>query len=432
MTPEPMHRPKGYRRLWLATAQIGLSSWMVQVALFAALVSDHSARVMALVLLLATLPSLIAGPLFGAWLDRRAKPELAAWANAVQAVLLPAMAWLVLHHIVFLSAVYAVYNLTGTFGSTVRQQIRYQLVPPSRRAEINARLGGVVGFTTVVGALLGGTVAFWGLAWVLLVSAAARMASSMLLLSLARRIRHQYPASHTVSSDPTFSVREGLRALKRFPAAMSVLLVGIAWGVLGGSYDVLLSDYGVRILHGGGWGLSGLYATDGVGVLLGTWLAPKIRSHWRPHAYGLAYLLQGAFWIVFALSHTWMLATPWLLAMRMASGLIIAWDTTLLLETVPDPLHSRIYSLHTATYGIVGRASLALTALVMAWAGTRAVSVAAGVGSVFVGATWWWIRGRHWPPAGGTVVEKRIADSTCPPPTTATRPDSHPPPSLAT
>lgn len=123
-----------------------------------------------------------------------------------------------------------------------------------------------------------------------------------------------------------------------------------------------------------------------------------------PHAYGLAYLLQGAFWTLFALSHTWALATPLLFAMRMASGLIIAWDTTLLLDTVPDRLHSRVFSLHTATYGIVGRASLALTALVMAWAGPRAVAVGSGFGSILVGATWWWVRGRHWPPAGGSAV----------------------------
>ncbi|NMP24794.1 MFS transporter [Sulfobacillus harzensis] len=432
MNSRSMRRLVGYRRLWLATAQIGLSSWMVQVALFAALVSHHSARVMAMVLLLATMPSLLAGPLFGAWLDRRAMPELAAWAAGVQAVLLPVMAWLVVHHLVLLTGVYAVYNLTGTLSATGRQQLRYHMVPPDRWAEVNARLGGVTGITTIVGALLGGTVALWGLTTVLLVSAAARLVASILLVSLARRVRILNAASDMSSPDPDDALRDGLRALKRFPAAMSVLLVGIAWGVLGGSYDVLLSDYGVRLLHGGGWGLSGLYATDGLGVLLGTWVARKIRARWRPHAYGLAYLLQGAFWTAFALSHTWALATPWLLAMRMASGLIIAWDTTLLLETVPDRLHSRVYGLHTATYGIVGRASLALTALVMSWAGPRAVAVGSGIGSILVGATWWWVRGRRWPPAGGSAAGEGLAESVSHNPQTATtQPDSPPPSSLA-
>ena len=298
MPSRSMRRIVGYRRLWLATAQIGLSGWMVQVALFAALVSQHSARVMAMVLLLATIPSLLAGPLFGTWLDRRTMPELAAWAAGAQAALLPVMAWLVVHHIILLTGVYAVYNLTGTLSATVRQQLRYHLVPSDRWAEVNARLGGVTGITTIVGALLGGTVALWGLTTVLLVSAAARLVSGILLVSLAHRVRILNSASDTSSPDSDYALRDGLRALKRFPAAMSVLLVGIAWGVLGGSYDVLLSDYGVRLLHGGEWGLSGLYATDGLGVLLGTWVARKLRARWRPHAYGIAYLLQGGLYFV--------------------------------------------------------------------------------------------------------------------------------------
>lgn len=402
----------GYRRLWLAMAHIGLSTWMVQVALFAALVSHHSARVMAMVLFIGTLPSLLAGPLFGAWLDRRARPELAAWATGVQAVLLPVMAGLVVHHIVLLTAVYAAYNVAGTLSATGRQQFRYHLVPSNRWADVNARLGGVTGITTIMGALLGGTVAVWGLMTVLLVSAAARLVSSILLGSLARRIRTQKAAPHLSSPDLNEAIWDGFRALRQFPAATSVLLVGIAWGVLGGSYDVLLSDYGVRLLHGSGWGLGGLYATDGLGVLLGTWVARKIRARWRPQAYGLAYLLQGAFWTIFALSHQWAGAIPWLLAMRMASGLIIAWDTTLLLDTVPARLQSRVFSLHTATYGIVGRVSLALTALVMAWEGPRAVAVESGIGSILVGATWWWVRGRRWPPAGGIATGEGLEDRT--------------------
>ncbi len=401
MNPRPLHQVAGYRRLWLATAQIGLSSWMVQVGLFAALVSHYSASVMALVLLMATIPALLAGPWVGNWLDRQPRAGIAAWAGGGQAALLLVMAWLVPHHAVILAGVYAIYNTAGTLGTSARQQLRYRLVPPARRAEVNAHLGGVTGVTTIMGALLGGTTALWGLTTVFLLAAAVRLVASGLLVSLQVQALRTVRIQNATQERNHPAVRDGFRALVEFPAAMSVLLVGIAWGLLGGSYDILLSDYGVRLLHGGGWGLSALYATDGLGVLLGTWLGRIIRARWRPHAYGLAYLLQGVFWTLFALSHTWTFATPWLLSMRMASGLIIAWDTTLLLETVPDRLHSRIFSLHTATYGMVGRASLALTALVMAWTGPRAVAVASGIGSILIGATWWWIRGRHWPPANG-------------------------------
>ena len=70
--------PKGFGRFWLADVQIGLSGWMVQVGLFVTLVAVHSATVMATVILLATLPSLLLGPVVGAWLDRHDGPGTAA------------------------------------------------------------------------------------------------------------------------------------------------------------------------------------------------------------------------------------------------------------------------------------------------------------------------------------------------------------------
>ena len=395
---------KGYRRLWLATVQLGWSGWMIQVGLFITLVSRHSASVMAAVILIATLPALVLGPAAGAWLDRHVVPRLTAGAAVGQAVLLPLMGWLVVHHIVLMTGLYAVFNLLGTVGATARQQLRYRITPPARWADVNARLSGIMGITTIVGALLGGTVAVWGLMTLLIIASLARILAAGLLVSLDTQ-RPAQPASIPHDA-PKFWVTllDGFRALRTFPAAASVIVVGIAWGLIGGSYDVLLSDYGVRVLRGGGWGTSGLYAADGLGVLIGTIIAARIPARLRPSSYGLAYFLQGLFWLLFALSHVWDVSVPWLFAMRIASGLIIAWDTTLLLETVPPRLHSRVYALHNTTYGLVGKVSLALTALLMAWLGPRGIAVAAGVGSMLVGTLWWMAIGRHWPPTTSQVV----------------------------
>ncbi|MCY0909679.1 MAG: MFS transporter [Sulfobacillus thermotolerans] len=398
--------PPGFGRFGWAAVQIGLSGWMVQVGLFVMLVMLHSAAVMAAVILVATLPSLLLAPVVGAWLDRHDVPGLAATASVGQALLLPFIGILLTHHIIMMTGLYALYNVLGSAGTTGRQQLRYRVTPPAQWADVNARLGSITGMTTIVGALLGGTVALWGLMTLLILAAILRLLSGGLLASLvllARARPVEYPPEPHQSFGRT--VHSGFRALRDFPAASSVLIVGIAWGLIGGSYDVLLTDYGVRILHGGGWGVSSLYITDGAGVLLGTLVARWICPRWRPHAYGLAYLLQGLFWTLFAVSHTWNIALPWLLVMRMASGLIIAWDTTLLLETVPPQLHSRVYSLHNATYGTVGKLSLALTALFMAWVGPEGIAVIAGVGSMLVGTTWWVVVGRRWPPSGVTTTE---------------------------
>jgi len=399
--------PSGYPRLWIASVSTGLSGWMVQIGLFVTLVAVHSATVMATVLLIATLPALLLGPFIGSWIDRHDVPWMAAVAQWGQAVLLPVIGFLLDHHVGAMTGLYALFSVLGSLGATARQQLHYRVIAPSRWAEVNARLGGVTGITTIVGAILGGTAALWGLMDLLMLAAGLRLIAGGVLWSLVplQRARPFEPTTDTRGSYRQ-TLREGFQALRTFPTASSVLLVGMAWGLIGGSYDVLLTDYGVRLWHGGGLGVSGLYITDGIGVMLGTALARVVQRQWRPHAYGLAYLLQGLFWTLFALSHTWVVAVPWLLLMRMASGLIIAWDTTLLLETVPRRLHSRVFSLHNATYGSVGKISLALTAIFLAWAGPEGIAVGAGVGSMLVGTTWWGVIGRRWPPSGApTTVE---------------------------
>ena len=78
-----------------------------------------------------------------------------------------------------------------------------------------------------------------------------------------------------------------------YPLAASIILIGIAWGLIGGGYDVLIGLYGTRVLRGGGGVAVGvLYAADDIGVLAGTAVAPRLpRRHLRG-SYALAYGLQ--------------------------------------------------------------------------------------------------------------------------------------------
>ena len=75
--------------------------------------------------------------------------------------------------------------------------------------------------------------------------------------------------------------------------------------------------------------------------------------------------------------------------MLVASGVIIALDTTLLFATVPERLHGRLYAVHSTTYGTVGRVSLAITGALLVSVSPRTVTLAAGVASIAVGAIWW-------------------------------------------
>lgn len=396
-------------RVWTVAVTSGLGAWMVQVAVFVWILREYGAPSLALLVLAGQMPAFLLAPGLGTWIDRRDPGPLLRCSIVAQAGVVVVLLAFIHQSLVLFAAGYATFNLVRAAGTTARQRLLYAMIDPGERPAANAVIGSVTGLVTIVGAALGGTMAWVGLGPVLL-GAAAIQGFGVFALGSSQPYQG---CPHVPLLEPYGrSVRDGFQALRQFPRATSVLLVGMAWGLIGGGYDVLLTDYGVHRLHGGAPGLGVLYVTDGVGVMVGAWLARRLGARWRGHIFASAYLLQGVFWTLFALSARFAIAIPFLLVMRVASGIIIAWDTTLLLETVPDSLHGRVFSLHAATYGAVMRLSLALTGVLLAVVGPEGVAVGAGVGSVLVGVTWWFASGRLWPgdpvPHGDSPSVRRV------------------------
>lgn len=116
-----------------------------------------------------------------------------------------------------------------------------------------------------------------------------------------------------------------------------------------------------RDLRDGGLLLGAFYVVDGIAVILGSTGAARLSTSWHLRCYALAYVVQGGAWGVMFLSRQPALRIMMLAVMRVASGVIIALDTTILLATVPAHLRGRVTSFHMATYNAVSRISLAIS-----------------------------------------------------------------------
>jgi MFS family permease len=388
-------RPQA-RKLCAAALTSSLAAWTAQVALLVGVLRQHAGSDLAWVLLAATVPALAAGTPAGAIVDRHDARRIAQITSSGAVLLLAATGGTLTSTLAAGTACYALFLVSGRFADPASLRLLYATLPPSQRAAGNAALGTATGITTVIGAAIGaagvstlGTGACFGLA-----AGLQAIAAGILWTLAPARTRTPPPPGQ---SRPSFrrSLDETLTALRRYPLAASIITVGIAWGLIGGSYDVLLGIYGTHLLRGGGGASVGvLYAADGAGVLAGSLLAAHLPARLERGGYALAYGLQGALWAAFAVSGSLFQAVPTLLAMRVASGVIIALDTTLLLATVPDHLHGRVYSAHAATYGAVMRVSLALTGALLLAVSPRAVTLGAGLASVLVGTAWWLLTGR--------------------------------------
>jgi predicted MFS family arabinose efflux permease len=392
----PVLRHRAVRQLWTASAATAVVVWISQIAVTVTVLRDHSVATLALVGLIGSLPSLIVMPIAGTLADRYDVRRLALTVVTAQVVCLTVLGLIGTTALVPLTILYALHGALAAFWPPARQQWLYGVVPPNQRHPANSAIGSINGIMTLVGAALGGLLSAWDPRAAILVAAVLQIGTLIMLAATPAPPR--YPAAAPARFTLTAGLRDGIRAARDLPLARSVIWIGIAWGLIGGGYNVLLAGRITEDLGGSAVVLGLVYVADGVSVIVATLAAGRIPRRLHLPVYAAGYVVQGVAWAVtFAVpSLAPMLAA--LVVMRLASGVIIALDTTILLDTVPDDLRGRISSLHMTTYNAVARISLAGLGAVLAVTSLSSVGVAAGVASAVFGACWWWWSGR---PAAG-------------------------------
>ncbi|MBT2452266.1 MFS transporter [Streptomyces sp. ISL-43] len=394
-SPSVPHR--SIARLWTASALSSGSTWVMQISLFIQVLRDSSPAALAAVELIGTVPALAFMMVAGTLADRFDVRRLAIGSMAAQAVCVLGMVLFLDNGIWITAAFYGLQGLSNTLWPPARQQWLYGVVPPEGRPTANARLGSVSGTMTVVGASLGGVLSSWSPTGAMAVAGALQVLAVVpLLLQAKEPLAYAEPVREAVTPEPLRKeLTAGLRVLRDLPLARSVVWIGIAWGCIGGAYDILLAAYATGYLDGNGTVLGALYVMDGVAVILGTVLAARIALRHHLSAYAAAYIFQGLAWGSFFLVGHAVVAIALLGVMRLASGIIIALDTTVLLATVPASVRGRVSSVHMTTYSAMARISLALFGGLLVVSDVRTVGFCTGVASVVLGGIWWWRRDRE-------------------------------------
>jgi hypothetical protein len=363
----------------------------MQLGIFVHVLQHSSASALAVVELAGAVPALLCMPFAGTAADRYDVRGLAVASMLAQAAAVFGMVMLGgAARVWAVAGLYGIQGAAGTLWPSAMQRWLYGVVPSAGWPAANAAIGSVSGVMTMAGAALGGVLSAWSTTAALCAAAGVQIAAVLPLLAVAR-LGHgaAAPARQTLRAD----LAEGVAALRGLPLARSVIWIGVAWGLVGGAYNVLLAAHVTRDLRGGGLLLGAFYVVDGIAVILGSAAAARLSTSWHLRCYALAYVVQGGAWGAMFIPRQPALGIMLLAVMRVASGVIIALDTTILLATVPGHLRGRVTSLHMATYGAVSRISLAMFGGFLTAAGPTLTGVAAGAASVLVGTTWWIING---------------------------------------
>lgn len=375
--------------LWVQRVAVGWLAWEL----------THSATWLGIVSLADLAPSLLVGPLAGAYADRADRLRIVRIAQTlamVQATVLASLTAASLMDIELLVALVLVNGFVVGFNQPARLSLVPSLVPRADLPTAVAINSIVFNLARFIGPAVAGVI-------IVQAGVAAAFAFNALsfvafLIVLARlRIEPESSSLTARAHDASLarSVVEGVRYVVGHPGIgpLLALMVALAIGVR--PFVELLPGYADRVFGGGAGMLAALGSALGLGAVAGgMWLA------WRGEAPGLARIAVAATGLATIGAAAFALTTsivPGLLCV-IATGAALAIagvGTQIRIQTAVDPaLRARVMSL----YGLTMRAGPALGAIVMGVAADRiGLRWPLLAGAVLVAALWariWAMRAR--------------------------------------
>jgi MFS family permease len=374
-----------FAKVWAASGFANLADGIYQVALpLLAVQLTRSPLLIAGVAFAERVPWLLMSLVAGALADRLDRRQTMVRVNLARAVLLGGLAVAVVAGVATLPLVYAVALALGvleTLFDTSAQSLLPAVVGKDDLSRANSRLFAVeMAANTFVGPPLGGLLAGLALAAALAVPAAAYLAGAACLALIAGGFR---PAREGPPTRLRDDIAEGVRYVWRHPVlrplAVMLGLENMAFTAVFSVFVLFAVAPGPMGLSEAGFGV--LFASLGVGALLGTWLAvPVERRLGRARTLALSVVLGGGSLLVPVLTANPVAVGASLLVGGLQMTLWNVVTVSLRQRITPDRLLGRMNS----CYRLVGWGTMPLGALlgglVAEGLGLRAVfALAAGV-----------------------------------------------------
>lgn len=105
-------------------------------------------------------------------------------------------------------------------------------------------------------------------------------------------------------------------------------------------------------------------------------------------AFGWAYLLQGIFFLGFILSDQLIIGIITLLCMRIAGGIIVPLDTTLLQMYTEENMIGKVFSFHYSIYGSLIQLSMFITGWFLEILSPQVIGSLLAICCIFVSFIW--------------------------------------------
>jgi MFS family permease len=267
------------------------------------------------------------------------------------------------------------------FDAPNRHALTFQLVGRDELPNAVALNSSLFNAGRVVGPAVGGVlIAAVGVGWCFAINAASFLA--VLTGLLLMRPSELYPLRERAAGKAGAAIREGLAYVWRTPEVLLVLTITTFVATTGFNFRVLLPVLASKTLHASATVFGVLFASFGVGALLGALAAAAMsRASWRAVVLGAAGFSSAM--LVLAPVRSDALAALLLLVIGFCFSTWTANSQSILQLTAPDRLRGRVLSLYLFVFAGLSPIGGLLAGWLADVGGTELAFAVAGVSGLF-------------------------------------------------
>lgn len=349
-------------------------SWFHTVCLITVVLnSTNSPLSLSVSILSLSLPALFFTSHIGGFVDKHNPLKIMITADLI-CMLLAVLYIFLYKHFYLLLILNSFYSIViSTFISSRNRYLAIKIQEENRQS-VNALMGLITAITLIIGASLGGFIIYFSPEAAFLYNAISYAVSAGLL----RKMTDINCNRSIVKSDKNYnSIYQTIRQIKKINFVPKIILIGITWGIVSGSYTILLPLYTKTQFNLGDLGITLFYILQGIGLLLGCSMVAilEIKNELNKRIiFFLSYLFQGIFFYVFAITTSVYLAAIALIAMRLCGGIIIPLDTTLIQNNTPSHMLGQVFALHFSVYTSAFQLSILSTGIFIEIVGVEYVT----------------------------------------------------------
>jgi predicted MFS family arabinose efflux permease len=392
---------RNYRFTWSGQVVSEIGDHFNNIAVFSlALANTRSGLVVTGVMLARAIPAVMAGPLAGVVLDRLDRKRIMIASDLIRAFVALGFILAVSRRDTWLLYLLsALLMFASPFFTSGRSAILPTIASKEELHTANSLTQTTQWMTLTIGAFLGGSsVMQFGYRWAFAFNALSFLFSAA-CISRLRTERGTFRAERAELTEnevvrPWHEYTEGLRYMRGSPLILGIALLAVGWASGGGAAQILFSLFGELVFNRGPAGIGYLWASAGVGLLVGGafahWLGKRISFADYKRTISLCYVIHGGSYIVFSQMSHFSPAMVFLGLSRAAIAISSVLNISQLLRHVPDEFRGRVFAtMETASWSMMMLSMLGAGIASQTWS-PRTIGAVSGALSSSTAFFWLW------------------------------------------